>query len=202
MEIELANKSLPIMAIFMTPVFLLEIRGYANLYDTTAEGPGWWYNILQIPLYLFFTDFCSYWTHRFSHHPIIYKHNLYMHKLHHKFIIPTPFSSYAFHPVDGLLQSFSHLIFSFIFPLQKIVHVALLVIANLWIIGIHDCKFLTNNLIVNDAACHSLHHYHRNCNFGQFFTIFDRLNGTYRKPETWMFQEQRLVSEMQWIEES
>lgn len=73
LEIKQANKSMPFMAICTAPLMALEVRGYSKLYDTTAEGPGLWYNILQFPLFLLFTDLCIYWIHRYLHHPLIYK---------------------------------------------------------------------------------------------------------------------------------
>lgn len=197
LEIKMANLSLPIIAILFTPLFLLEVRGYAKLYDTTADGPGWWYDILQVPLFLLFSDFYNYWLHRFAHQPRVYKHFLYTHKLHHKFIATTPFSSYALHPMEGFAQAFPYRMFAFILPLRKVISIGLLVFLTVWSIGVHDGGFLTNNPIVNGAACHSLHHIHRDCNYGQYFTLFDRLHGTYRKPETLMFQEERWMSDLQ-----
>lgn len=197
LEIKMANQSLPFIAVLMTPLFLLEVRGYANLYNTVADGPGWWYEIMQIPLFLLFSDFYNYWLHRFAHHPRVYKHHLYMHKLHHKFIITTPYSSYALHPMEGFAQAFPYRIFAFILPLRKVVSIGLFVFLTFWSVGVHDGGFLSNNCVVNGAACHSLHHIHRDCNYGQYFTLFDRLHGTYRKPEAMTFQEERWLTEMQ-----
>ncbi|KNZ53924.1 C-5 sterol desaturase [Puccinia sorghi] len=58
----------------------------------------------------------KYLIHRFEHHPIVYKH---IHKTHHKWVIPTPFASYAFHPLDGFLQSVPYHVFIFIFPFHR-----------------------------------------------------------------------------------
>ncbi|RYC97119.1 putative Delta(7)-sterol 5(6)-desaturase [Fusarium oxysporum f. sp. narcissi] len=185
LEIIAANKAMPVMAIITAPFFLLEVRGYGKLYDTTEDGPGLWYNFFQFPLFLLFTDFCIYWAHRWLHHRLVYK---YLHKLHHKWIMPTPFASHAFHPLDGFTQSLPYHIFPFIFPLQKMAYVALFVFVNLWSVMIHDGEYLTNNPVVNGAACHSLHHSRFEVNYGQFFTGFDRMGGTYLMPEQWMFE--------------
>jgi lathosterol oxidase len=83
LEIVQANKSMPFMALCTAPLMCLEVRGYSKLYDTTEQGPGIWYNFLQFPIFLVFTDFCIYWIHRYLHHPLIYKH---LHKPHHKWI--------------------------------------------------------------------------------------------------------------------
>jgi lathosterol oxidase len=199
LEIVQANKSMPFMAICTAPLMCLEVRGYSKLYDTTDEGPGLWYNFLQFPIFLLFTDFCIYWIHRYLHHPLIYKH---LHKPHHKWIMPTPFASHAFHPLDGFSQSLPYHIFPFLFPLQKLAYVALFIFVNFWSILIHDGEYLTNNPVVNGAACHSLHHSRFEVNYGQFFTAFDRLGGTYRMPEEWMFEKERKMSEKQWKAES
>ncbi|KAF4120273.1 Delta7-sterol 5-desaturase [Geosmithia morbida] len=199
LEIVQANRAMPVMALCTAPVMVLEVRGYSKLYDTTDEGPGMWYNIAQLPLFLLFTDFCIYWIHRYLHHPLIYKR---LHKPHHKWIMPTPYASHAFHPLDGFAQSLPYHIFPFLFPLQKITSVALFAFVNFWSILIHDGEYLTNNPIVNGAACHSLHHSRFEVNYGQFFTAFDRMGGTYRMPEAWMFEAGKKMSKKQWNSES
>ncbi|KAI6779203.1 C-5 sterol desaturase-like protein [Emericellopsis cladophorae] len=199
LEILQANKSMPFMALCTAPLMALEVRGFSKLYDTTEQGPGMWYNFAQFPLFLVFTDFCIYWIHRYLHHPRVYKH---LHKPHHKWIMPTPYASHAFHPLDGFAQSLPYHIFPFIFPLQKAAYVALFVFVNFWSILIHDGEYLTNNPVVNGAACHSLHHSRFEVNYGQFFTAFDRLGGTYRTPEAWMFEKEKKMSEKQWKAES
>ena len=92
--------SLPQMAVLTAPWFLAEVRGYSKLY-MNPDDYGWWYMVFQYPLFLVFTDFWIYWIHRGLHHPIVYKT---LHKPHHRWIVPTPFASHAFHPIDGYSQ--------------------------------------------------------------------------------------------------
>ena len=134
-EIRQAMSSIPVMSILMVPSFVAEVRGYAKLYDRVEDGPGWWYTYLQFPLFLLFTDFCIYWIHRGLHHPLVYKH---IHKPHHKWIVPTPFASHAFHPLDGFTQALPYHLFTFLFPLQKIAYIALFVFINIWTIIIRE----------------------------------------------------------------
>ena len=195
LEMKQANTSMPIMALFTAPLFLAEVRGYSKLYDTTEDGPGLWYNIVQFPLFLLFTDFCIYWIHRGLHHPRVYKT---LHKPHHKWIMPTPFASHAFHPVDGFAQSIPYHIFPFIFPLQKLAYVGLFIFINFWTILIHDGEFVTSNPIINGAACHSVHHFAFNYNYGQYFTLWDRLGGSYRTPDEDMFKKETKMSKKLW----
>lgn len=155
MEIASTLQSLPVMAVFTVPFFLAEVRGYSKMYDTTAEGPGWWYDALQFPFFVAFTDFFIYWIHRGLHHKSIYK---YVHKAHHKWVVPTPYASHAFHPMDGFAQSIPYHVFPFIFPLQKFAYIALFTFINIWTVMIHDGEYAHNSEIINGAACHTMHH--------------------------------------------
>lgn len=184
LEFRESTHSLAIAFIFITPLLLLEVRGYAKLYDTTADGPGWWYNVLQIPLFLLSAEFCFYWIHRLSHHPRVYRYSLFNHKVHHRFVIPTPYATGATHPIEGITFAYLYNILAFIFPFQKMIHMLLIVFLVLWNVRIHAGTFLINGGgIFTDAAVHSLHHKYHNCNFGQSFVFFDRLFGTYREPD-------------------
>ncbi|KAK0668667.1 putative C-5 sterol desaturase [Cercophora samala] len=198
LEIKQANEAMPIMALCTAPLLVAEVRGYGFLYDTLDEAPWPWWNWFQIPLFLFFTDFGIYWIHRGLHHPWVYKH---LHKPHHKWIMPTPFASHAFHPLDGYAQSLPYHIFPFLFPLQKVAYVALFVFINFWTIMIHDGEYIANNPIINGAACHSIHHLAFNYNYGQYFTLWDRIGGSYRAPEQEMFQKEVKMSEEHWKKE-
>jgi len=190
-----ASITFPIIAVLTAPIFLLEVRGYSKLYDTTAEGPGLWYNFLQLPLFICFTDYCIYWIHRYLHHPLFYKR---VHKPHHKFIMPTPYASHAFHPLDGFAQGFPYHMFPFIFPLQKFAYVFLFIFVNFWTIMIHDGEYIADNPIINGAACHTMHHLYFNFNYGQFTTLWDRLGGSYRKPNDELFRKELKMCQTEW----
>lgn len=195
LEIKQANVSMPIMSAMTTPLFLAEIRGYAKLYDTTADGPGVWYNYLQFPFFVLFTDFAVYWIHRGLHHPRLYKT---LHKPHHRWIMPTPYASYAFHPLDGFAQGLPYHVFPFLFPLQKMASVAMFIFVNFWTILIHDGEYVANSPFINGAACHTMHHLYFNYNYGQYTTLWDRLGGSYRKPNEELFQKDKKMSDAEW----
>lgn len=82
-------------------IFLAEVNGYSKLYDNIEGWQGWAYAAFSVVLYLLFTDTMIYWIHRWLHHPILYAP---IHKLHHKWVVSTPFAAYAFHPADGFSQ--------------------------------------------------------------------------------------------------
>ncbi|KAI1941205.1 c-5 sterol desaturase [Ophidiomyces ophidiicola] len=197
MRLEIAQTmgALPIMAILTVPFFLAEVRGFGKMYDTFDEAPFKLYNVIQFPFFFMFTDFLIYWIHRGLHHPLIYKR---LHKPHHKWIMPTPFASHAFHPVDGWAQSLPYHIFPFIFPLQKFAYVLLFMAINIWTILIHDGEYATNNPVINGAACHTMHHLYFNYNYGQFTTLWDRLGNSYRKPNDELFRRETKMDKSEW----
>ena len=199
LEIKQSVSSVPGMAVLTVPFFLLEVRGYSKMYDATEDGPGMWYNIAQFPLFFMFTDFGIYWIHRGLHHPLVYKH---LHKAHHKWIMPTPYAAIAFHPVDGWAQSLPYHIYPLLFPLQKWAYVLLFVFIQIWTILIHDGEYVSNNPLINGAACHSLHHFAFNYNYGQFFTLWDRIGGSYRQPAEEVFIKDTKMSSATWVKQT
>ncbi len=153
--------------------------------------------IFSIPLsvlsFLFFTDMAIYWIHRWLHHPSIYR---YIHKTHHIWKVPTPFASHAFHPVDGFLQSVPYHIYPFLFPLHKYVYLALFVFVNIWTVSIHDGDYRVPDPLkpyINGSAHHTDHHLFYNYNYGQYFTLWDRIGGSFRTPS--VFEGKDLIDE-------
>uniref|UniRef100_A0A3Q4HPQ4 Sterol-C5-desaturase n=1 Tax=Neolamprologus brichardi TaxID=32507 RepID=A0A3Q4HPQ4_NEOBR len=156
-EIQLGTVSIFWMSFPTVVLFFWEVRGHSKLHDSISENS-------------------------LGEKTNIYKH---LHKQHHTFKIPTPFASHAFHPLDGFLQSLPYHIYPFIFPLHKVVYLSLFVFVNIWTISIHDGDYrLPGPLIflINGAAHHVDHHLYFNYNYGQYFTLWDRLGGSYRHP--------------------
>ncbi|EXJ80358.1 C-5 sterol desaturase [Capronia coronata CBS 617.96] len=194
LEIMQTQRAMPVMALLTALCMLAEVRGYSKLYDTAADAPFPLYNILQFPLFVLFTDFGIYWIHRGLHHPLVYKS---LHKPHHKWIMPSPYASHAFHPIDGFAQSIPYHLYPFLFPLQKYAYVLLFGFINIWTIMIHDGEYYARSPIINGAACHSVHHSLFNYNYGQFTTLWDRLGGSYRKPADELFHKETKLGKLE-----
>ncbi|KAF9567171.1 C5-sterol desaturase [Agrocybe pediades] len=183
LEIITSMKALPIMTLLTLPIFLAEVRGHSMLYDD-VDTYGYPYLVASVPFYLLFTDYSIYWIHRWLHIPAIYKR---IHKPHHKWIIPTPFGSYAFHPLDGFAQSLPYHLFIFTIPLHRVLYIAMFVLINFWAIFIHDSDMITGHIfekVINGPAHRTLHHLYFTVNYGQYFTWADRAGGSYRQPES------------------
>jgi len=183
LEIQASLSAFPTMMLLTLPWFQAEVMGYSKVYDG-LDTYGYFYLFASVPLYLLFTDYCIYWVHRWLHLPMFYK---YIHKPHHKWIIPTPFASHAFHPLDGYMQSIPYHLFIFIFPIHRLVYLVLFVLVNIWSIFIHDSDMITGHFLekfINGPAHHTLHHLYFTVNYGQYFTWADRAGGSYRHPES------------------
>jgi lathosterol oxidase len=183
LEIQCSLRAFPGMTMLTLPWFQAEVMGYTKLYEN-VDDYGWLYLVASIPFFLLFTDYGIYWVHRILHNPMFYKT---FHKPHHKWIIPTPFASHAFHPVDGYLQSVPYHLFIFLFPLHRVLFLGLFVFVNFWTIFIHDSDMITGHPlenVINGPAHHTLHHLYFTVNYGQYFTFSDRIGGSYRHPES------------------
>jgi lathosterol oxidase len=171
------------MGLLTAPLFVAEIQGYSQLYTNVGTRPqDWAYLVVSACLFMAFNDTLIYWIHRALHTKMLYKH---LHKTHHKWLVPTPFASHAFHPIDGWLQSLPYHLFVFLVPFHKITYLTMFVLVNFWTISIHDGNFqVPMNLrwLINGAAHHTDHHMYYNYNHGQYFTLWDRIGGTFREP--------------------
>ncbi|KAG0370024.1 c-5 sterol desaturase [Gamsiella multidivaricata] len=156
---------------------------------------GWGYTAVSIVCFLLFTDFGIYWIHRWLHHPLLYKR---LHKPHHKWIIPTPFSSHAFHFMDGYLQSVPYHLFVYMMPMQKYIYLVMFASVNFWSVLIHDGEYLVSNPVINSAAHHAVHHLYFNYNYGQYLTLWDRIGLSYRKPDASMYDPSLRMDKTVW----
>ncbi|XP_022092144.1 lathosterol oxidase-like [Acanthaster planci] len=186
---------LPVIAVLTVAMFFMEVRGYSKLFDGLPSGElGWLLIARDIAGFVFFTDCAIYWIHRWMHHRLVYKH---IHKMHHIWKVPTPFASHAFHPIDGFLQSLPYHLYPFIFPLNKYAYLVLFVLVNIWTICIHDGDYRVPTLLrpfINGSAHHTDHHLYYNYNYGQYFTLWDRIGGSFKTPSA--FEGKTLVDEI------
>lgn len=77
------------------------LRNYRQLYQNATDY-GWVYFGLSIPLMLIIHDTYFYWTHRAMHHPSVFR---WFHKVHHLSTNPAPWASFAFHPLEAIVEA-------------------------------------------------------------------------------------------------
>ncbi|ARA71999.1 Sterol desaturase [Kaumoebavirus] len=136
--------------------------------------------LIYVLTFVVVSEFQIYWGHRLLHEvPYLYKN---FHKPHHAFIRLDPYSAGAFDPTDAFVQGLSYFILPVIIPMQIYVSMIFLIFVIFWTVSIHDQRVMVKGDIINGAGHHIIHHTDFNYNYGQVFTIFDRLFGTYRAP--------------------
>jgi len=163
-------------AALMAPVELAIIHGDSRIYFDVADH-GWGWLALSAALVLVVTETSIYWIHRALHTPWLYRR---LHVHHHQFREPTPLASVAFHPFDSFAQALPYHLCAFLFPLHVWVYHGFVTLVTIWSVMIHDRIRWVPTEWVNHTGCHTAHHWFYRCNYGQYFTLWDRLCGTYR----------------------
>jgi Delta7-sterol 5-desaturase len=147
------------------------------------EDYGWAWFGLSIACTILLHDAYFYWTHRLMHHKRLFP---YFHRVHHLSMNPTPWASYAFSPLEALMQAG-------IFPLAVTVmplHPFAFLIFMTWqitynVLGHTGYEFHPRWLmntplrhLLNTPTNHVMHHEKMRGNYGIYFNFWDRLMGT------------------------
>jgi sterol desaturase/sphingolipid hydroxylase (fatty acid hydroxylase superfamily) len=133
--------------------------------------------VLELLALLVWNDIHFYAVHRALHHPRLLRA---VHAAHHQSVVTTPWSTYAFHPVEALLLG------SVLMPPMLMwsftpAALALLPVLSLTynVIGHSNCRALPRRWRwLSNAQDHHLHHACHRGNYGFLFTFMDRLLGT------------------------
>ncbi len=169
------------------PVIFLKndkIRPFTQFYVNISDY-GWTYFLLAFPLMILIHDTYFYWTHRIMHHPRLFK---LFHLTHHKSTNPSPWTAYAFHPLEALVEAGIFVVFIFIMPVKSIhlwVFFSIMFVYNvyghlgyeLFTPKFHRTKF---GRWVSTGTAHNMHHQSFKGNYGIYFLFWDRVMGTLR----------------------
>lgn len=150
----------------------------SSIYFDFTEYP-LWYGPLSLFLFLALQDTYFYWTHRLMH--MVYFKEI--HFAHHESRNTSAWTSFAFHPVEALIQAIFLPAFLFTIPIHYSYLIVGLVIMSLFGITNHIEKeiyprFLESKLFLITSNHHQKHHKRVNKNFGLFFTFWDHMMGT------------------------
>jgi len=164
-------------SLLLTVLWVFAELGWTAFYTDVAEyGWGWFFaSILVLALV---HDTYYYWAHRFMHHPRVFR---YVHKVHHQFHNPTPFASYAFHPLEAIIESawVPPLIFLVpIHPAAFAIYVVILTVLNVIShLGYEFYKPWVAKWFITSLH-HNMHHSRGRGHYMLYFNIWDRLMGT------------------------
>ncbi|WP_264326267.1 sterol desaturase family protein [Romeriopsis navalis] len=157
--------------------------GSTLLYQSVNQH-SWGYLVFSYVFALMIQDTYFYFLHRGFHHPWLFK---CMHQGHHLSGDPTPWTAFAFDPLEVVLQAAFLVAIVYILPLHISVVMALLITMTIWSVWNHlgfelfsadfPRHWLSRWFI--GPTHHAIHHRKYRCHFGLYFTIWDRLLGTH-----------------------
>jgi len=178
--------SLASAAIYGVPAGIVawgwQARGWTRIYSQWDALPPW-YLPLSLLAYLLLHDTWFYWTHRWMHHPRVFR---VVHAVHHASRPPTAWAAMSFHPWEALTGAVVIPALVFMIP----IHVAVLglVLAIMTVMGVTNhmgWEMFPRALVHSKAGMwlitathHQKHHDEYRCNYGLYFRIWDRLCGT------------------------
>jgi sterol desaturase/sphingolipid hydroxylase (fatty acid hydroxylase superfamily) len=179
--------SLITIVIFATVAALTFIvfSDYSNLYRPWDKY-GQVYYYLTFPGMLLIHDAYFYVTHRLMHHPKLFR---YVHRVHHLSTNPSPWTAYAFHPLEAVIEAGIIPVIAFTLPVYPPALGMFLLFQFFFNVYGHlgfelfPAKFHKTWIgrWVSTGTAHNQHHQHFHGNYGLYTLIWDRLFGTLRK---------------------
>ncbi len=156
--------------------------GWTKIYLRFDEYP-LWYMPISFVLMALIHDFYFYVTHRLMHQPSLYR---LMHATHHQSITPSPWASFSFHPLEGLVQAAIVPILVMIVPVHPTVILTYLTFMTLSAIVNHlGFEILPRNRFglwlaryFITGTHHAQHHRYFKTNYALFFPLWDRVFDT------------------------
>lgn len=155
-------------------------RGALNtpVYFDVAER-GWVYTVGSGVFLFVLVDLLAYYAHRALHIRALFRP---IHSWHHRYVATTPFVVTAMHPVEFLIFQAVTFVPLFVIPFHYVSVIAVYLYILIFNIIDHSGVRLRSRLPwQGPSAFHDDHHAHFHVNFGQVFTLWDRLHGTLRR---------------------
>ena len=150
-------------------------------------------HFLSFFLMLFIHDTRFYLWHRVMHHPILFK---YIHLVHHKSTNPSPWTAYAFHPFEAIIEVGIHPLLAFTLPIYSPALGIFFIFQILYNVYGHlgfeinpkGFQWHWPGRWINTSVAHNLHHKEFDGNYGLYLLFWDRLMGTLRKETGEVFE--------------
>lgn len=181
-EITWSISSIAIISIYTGLMFSV-FKPYSKIYFDLGN-PLW-----LLPSYviaILIHDTYVYWAHRAMHHPLLFKS---FHKLHHRFTNPSPWATYAFHPLEAMLQGGVIPIILLVLPINYYVFLLFVITEFLYNLNGHIAfEFFPSKLLfnkygrwLNTSTNHNIHHQFFRGNYGLYFRWWDEWMNTTNK---------------------
>lgn len=181
-DIQLSVLSAAVFALAAAFIVSAYSRGITRLYSHPQQYELWYLGVSYVAV-LVLQDAYFYFAHRLFHHPVLFP---WLHQGHHRSRYPTPWTSFAFDPLEAVVQSLFLVGIIFVLPLHFFTLVAVLTTMTVWAalnhLGIDRLPasfphhWLGRWFI--GPAHHSVHHLKYTTHYGLYFTFWDTLLGT------------------------
>jgi sterol desaturase/sphingolipid hydroxylase (fatty acid hydroxylase superfamily) len=181
-DVRLSMVSAGIFALAIAAALELHLLDHSRIcYRLCAQHA--WYIAGSYLVVLVLQDAFFYATHRLFHHPKLYR---WTHQGHHRSKHPSPWTSFAFDPIESAAHVLFLIGIVLIIPLHLITILAVLTTMSIWAVVNHlglerlPVRFPHHWLgcWIIGPAHHSIHHNHQNLHYGLYFTFWDRVFGT------------------------
>jgi Delta7-sterol 5-desaturase len=181
---EIRNSAFTALTFGLMAMFIHAARqfGYTKHYFEIAEY-GWAYFIFTLFFVVFLHDAYFYWMHRLMHSPVLFR---LLHRVHHQSFNPTPMASFAFHPLEALIEFGIVPLIVFVIPIHPYSLLFLSFWSLVWnILGHLGFELFPKGFTkhwflgwINTSVHHNMHHQRVNHNYGLYFNIWDRWMNT------------------------
>lgn len=156
--------------------------GITRLYADIHQYPLWYLGVSYV-IAIVLQDTYFYFLHRLFHHRRLFR---WWHQGHHRSNHPTPWTSFAFDPLEAIAHSLFLVGLVFVVPLHFITAIAVLSTMTVWAVVNHlELDRLPANFPhhwcghwFTGPAHHAIHHRHYTLHYGLYFTFWDRQLGT------------------------
>jgi sterol desaturase/sphingolipid hydroxylase (fatty acid hydroxylase superfamily) len=156
--------------------------GNTLMYDKINEMGGLYFLFSLVVIFLLH-DTYFYWWHRIMHHRALFP---YFHRGHHSSKSPTLWSTWAFMPLEAVIQAAFVPLVVYVLPLHyyvvAIFYIGMFVRSLIGHTGFEIYpKIVVKSRWLNwmaNVSHHDMHHHYFHYNFGLYFTFWDRLMGT------------------------
>ena len=182
-DIKLSILSAGVFALAAALIMSAYSEGITLLYSHLHQYALWYLGV-SYGVVLVLQDAYFYFTHRLFHHPTLFR---WLHRGHHRSRYPTPWTSFAFDPLEAVVQSLFLVGIVFVIPLHFITLIAVLVTMTIWAVVNHlGIERLPRSFPHHwlgrwfiGPAHHSIHHLKYTIHYGLYFTFWDHLLGTH-----------------------
>jgi lathosterol oxidase len=176
-ELFWSTVSIMIISALLTGTWLTAEAGWSLGYFKVAEH-GWPWLVASVAIMAVIHDTYYYWAHRAMHHRLVFRH---VHKLHHTFTNPTPFASYAFHPLEAIVEVAWYAPVAFLLPVHPYAVAAYIVLLTVFNVISHlGYEFYRPGVArwFITSTHHNMHHARGKGHFMLYFNLWDSWMGT------------------------